>query len=38
MRRDAGVYENVTALDGESRYFKAGKKATAPHLHKKIRD
>jgi len=38
VRRDAGVYENVTALDGESRYFKAGKKSTAPHLHKKIRD
>ena len=37
VKRDDGVYENVTALDGESRYMKAGDDSTLPHLHKKIR-
>jgi hypothetical protein len=38
VRRDDGVFENVTATDGESRYVEADKPASMPHLHKKIRD
>ena len=30
VRRDKGVYENVTALDGESRYVRAGRPETMP--------
>lgn len=36
VKRDDGVYENVTALDGEKKYMKAGDKSSIPHLHKKI--
>ncbi len=36
VKRDSGVYENVTATDGEKRYMKAGDKSSMPHLHKKI--
>lgn len=36
VKRDNGVYENVTATDGEKRYMKAGDKSSMPHLHKKI--
>lgn len=38
VRRDQGVYENVTALDHESRYMIAGKPETMPDLKKKISD
>ena len=38
VRRDQGVYENVTATGGESRFMEAGKPNTLPHLHKKIED
>ncbi|MGF1528517.1 MAG: zinc ribbon domain-containing protein [Candidatus Competibacterales bacterium] len=38
VKREAGVYENVTATDGEARYVKADNPATMPHLHKKIGD
>jgi hypothetical protein len=38
VKRDDGVYENVTAIDGEERYMKRGDRTTRPHLHKKIRD
>lgn len=38
VRRDAGVYENVTATGGEARYVEAGRPESMPHLHKKIRD
>lgn len=38
VKRDNGVYENVTATGGESKYVKAGDKKTLPHLHKKISD
>ena len=38
VRRDKGVYENVTAQDGESKIFEAGKPETAPKLKKRIRD
>jgi predicted nucleic acid-binding Zn ribbon protein len=36
VRRDQGVYENVTATGTESRYFKADDPSSMPHLHKKI--
>jgi len=38
VRRDSGVYENVTATGSESRIMEAGKPETLPHLHKKITD
>ena len=38
VKRDAGVYENVTALDGESRYMVSGNSSSLPHFNKKIRD
>jgi predicted nucleic acid-binding Zn ribbon protein len=38
VRRDNGVFENLTASDGESRYVEAGKPESMPHLRKKIRD
>ncbi len=36
VKRDEGVYENVTATDGEKRYMKAGDKSSIPHINKKI--
>lgn len=38
VKRDTGVYENVTALPGESRYMEAGKNETLPDLKKRISD
>jgi len=38
VKRDIGVYENLTALDGEKRYMEAGDTSSIPHLYKKIRD
>ncbi len=38
VKRDDGVYENVTALDEESRYMVSGDPSTLPHLNKKIDD
>lgn len=38
VRRDDGVYENVTATGDESRYMKRGEKDSVPHFHKKIED
>ncbi len=38
VRRERGVYENVTAADGESRYVKGDDPATLPNLRKKIGD
>jgi len=38
VRRDKGVYENVTATNNESRIWDAGKPATMPNLKSKIRD
>ncbi len=38
VRRDRGVYENLTRLEGEARYMEVGKPATTPQLHKRIRD
>ena len=38
VKRDDGVYENVTARDGDSRYMERGKAETIPDLHKTISD
>jgi predicted nucleic acid-binding Zn ribbon protein len=38
VKRDSGVYENVTASGAESRYMKAGDDSTMPDFSKKIRD
>ena len=38
VKRDHGVYENVTATGGESRYMKAGDNGSLPELARKIRD
>lgn len=38
VKREQGVYENVTALDHEQRFFKAGDAASAPDLKKRIED
>ncbi len=38
VKRDQGVYENVTALDEEARYMKADDPSTIPHINKKIGD
>ena len=38
VRRDQGVYENVTATGTEQRYFRAGDIQSMPHLHRKIED
>lgn len=38
VKRDSGVYENVTRLDGESRYMQADKPETLPDLKRRIAD
>jgi len=38
VKRDDGVYENVTARNGESRLMVRGKPETIPDLSKTIRD
>ncbi len=38
VKRDDGVYENVTATGKESRYFDADKPETMPDLKSKITD
>ena len=38
VKRDKGVYENVTALDGESRIWDANKPETMPDIKRRIRD
>jgi len=38
VRRDKGVYENVTHTGNESRYMEADKPETMPDLKRKIRD
>lgn len=38
VRRDKGVYENVTALDGESRYFHADRPETMPDFNRRHLD
>lgn len=38
VKRDDGVYENVTRLDEEKRYMVKGDKDSVPKLHKKVGD
>jgi hypothetical protein len=38
VKRDDGVYENVTARDGDSRYMQRGRPETIPDLSKNIAD
>ena len=38
VRRDKGVYENVTARSGDSKYMEAGKPETIPNFSKTISD
>lgn len=38
VRKDKGVYENVTATDKESRYFHADDPDTMPDIKKKVSD
>jgi hypothetical protein len=38
VKRDDGVYENVTAREGDSRYMKRGNPETIPDLSKTIAD
>jgi putative FmdB family regulatory protein len=38
VKRDDGVYENVTRREGESRYMERNKPQTIPHIHKTISD
>ncbi len=38
VRRDQGVYENVTATGSEKRYFRSDDPTSMPHIHKKIED
>jgi hypothetical protein len=38
VKRDDGVYENVTARGDDSRYMERGKPGTVPDLSKTITD
>lgn len=38
VKRDKGVYENVTATDGEARYMKSDDPSSMPKLTNKISD
>jgi putative FmdB family regulatory protein len=38
VRRDNGVYENVTALDGESKVWEKDKPETMPDVKRRISD
>jgi len=38
VKRDQGVYENVTALDHEKRFFKADDPSSVPDLKSRIED
>lgn len=38
VKRDSGVYENVTRHEGESRYMVAGQADTVPKLKDRISD
>lgn len=38
VKRDEGVYENVTATGSEKRYMRRGDPTSMPHLHKKVGD
>ena len=38
VKRDSGVYENMTAIGDEKRYMVAGDPSSVPHINKKIQD
>ena len=38
VKRDNGVYENVTRSGTEKRYMRAGEAGSMPHLNKKLTD
>ena len=38
VKRDTGVYENVTATGSEKRYMKAGDPSSVPDIKRKISD
>ena len=38
VKRDDGVYENMTAVGDEKRYMTAGDPSSIPHIKKKIED
>lgn len=38
VKRDKGVYENVTATGTEKRFVKAGDSSSLLHINKKIKD
>ena len=38
VRRDEGVYENVTAIEGEKRYMRSDEPDSIPHIHRKVED
>jgi hypothetical protein len=38
VRRDQGVYENVTATDKEKRYVRSNDPSSQPDFKRKIRD
>jgi hypothetical protein len=38
VKRDTGVYENVTRTGSEARYMRAGDRQTLPNLRDKIED
>jgi hypothetical protein len=38
VRRDKGVYENVTAMDHESRYYRANRPDTMPDIRRRVGD
>lgn len=38
VRRDKGVYENVTAMDHESRYYHANRPETMPDIKRRVGD
>lgn len=38
VRRDDGVYENVTRSGDEARYMERGRAGTMPDLRRKVRD
>lgn len=38
VRRDKGVYENVTAMNHESRYYHADRPETMPDIRRRVGD
>lgn len=38
VKRDDGVYENVTALDHEKRYMETGDKSSLPDIKSRVED